>query len=228
MVRILGFNGSPRKYGNTFKMLRAALLGAELEGALIEMIHLYDLNIKPCLGCLSDDERMCRYPCVIEDDMRKIYDKILKADALIIATPIYWFNVSGVVKNLIDRLTALENMIHHSGYSWLEGKYGGIIAVGNHGGGAQVVSNVAATMVSMGMRVPPWALVYHNRLEDVMAVEDSIMNAMNVGRSLTLAALGIKVKRWYKVYEDALDEIKSRIMKEVEINYKEQLEIRRR
>ncbi len=229
MIHMLGFNGSPRKYGNTFKMLRAALIGAELEGATTEVIHLYDLDIKPCLGCLSDEERVCKYPCVIEDDMREIYDKVLKADAIIVATPIYWFNVSGVVKNLIDRLTALENMVHHSGYSWLEGKYGGVIAVGNDGGGAQVVSNVAATMISMGMSVPPWALAYYNRCEDVMMVESSIMDAINVGRSLVLAASGMNVDRWYRRYkEDLLNRIKSKIEEEVRINYKIQSEMRKK
>ena len=226
MVYILGFNGSPRKYGNTFKLLKAALLGSEKEGAETELIHLYDREIKPCIGCLSDEESLCGYPCVIEDDMREIYDKILKADGLIIATPIYWFDVSGVVKNLIDRLTALENMIHHSGYSWLEGKYGGIIAVGNDEGGVHVISTLLSTLVSMGVGIPPWALAYYSGKEDVIENERVMMDAVNVGRVLALAASNKNVKRWYVEDKTLLNEIKDRVLKETESNIRIQKNLR--
>ena len=76
-VYILGINGSPRSYGNTYKLLRIALKTAEMEGALTKLINLYEYNIKPCIGCLSDYQEACRYPCVIEDDMRQLYDCLL-------------------------------------------------------------------------------------------------------------------------------------------------------
>lgn len=199
MVKVLGINGSPRKYGNTAKLLLVALKTAEKLGAETELVHLYDYNIKPCEGCLCDEQTACGYPCAIEDDMKILYDKVLKADALIIATPIYWFNMSSVVKTFIDRLTAFENMIFIDGKSWVEGRVAGVIACGNDSGCIQVIANLYATLVSMGFAIPPWALAYFNKKGDVLENEEVLLDAANVGRAVVLAAQALKslYKKWY-------------------------------
>ncbi len=198
MIRVLGINGSPRKYGNTYKLLSIALLAAKELGAEVSAIDLYDYEIKPCLGCLSDKPEACGYPCIIEDDMKGLYDEVLRSDALVIATPIYWYGPSGQVKNFIDRLTALENMIHHSGYSWAEGKVVGVIAVGNDGGGVHAVSSLLAALVAMGFLVPPWGFTYYASKENVEKDLETLRDAANIGRILVLAAEATRgVKRWY-------------------------------
>ncbi|RLE99763.1 MAG: flavodoxin family protein [Thermoprotei archaeon] len=199
MVRVLGINGSPRKYGNTIKLLLVALKAAEKLGAETELVHLYDYDIKPCLGCLCDKQTACGYPCVIDDDMKILYDKILDSNAVIISTPIYWFAPSGVVKNFIDRLTALENMIYIDGKSWAEGKVAGVIACGNDSGCIQVVANLYATLVSMGFAIPPWALAYFNTRGDVLKDDSILLDAANVGRVIVLAAQALKrlERKWY-------------------------------
>ncbi len=178
---IVGFNGSPRRYGNTFKALRLALLAAEQEGARTRLVNLYELDIRPCIACLTEDIMLCRYPCVIGDDMRQLYDLILESDAFVIATPIFWYNVSGVVKNFIDRLTVFENMIHVEGRSWLEGKAAGFIAVGNDTGPISVIQNLMVTFNSMGVHVPPWALAYFSSAGDVLESESTVLDAANIG-----------------------------------------------
>ncbi|RLG75419.1 MAG: flavodoxin family protein [Thermoprotei archaeon] len=188
MVYILGLNGSPRTYGNTYKLLKIALEAAEKLGAATEIINLYEYDIKDCIGCLSDEPLACRYPCVIDDDMKEIYDKILKADGVIFATPIYWYSPSGVIKRVIDRLTALENMIFVSGRSWVEGKVAGVIAVGNDSGEIQLISLMYATLNSMGFIIPPFALSFFNTREDVLSDDETLLEAANVGRSITLMA----------------------------------------
>ncbi len=199
-VKVLGINGSPRKYGNTYKLLRLALEAAKMEGADTELIHLYDYEIKPCIGCLCDEQTICRYPCVIEDDMRSIYDMILEAHALIIATPVYWYSPSAVVKNFIDRLTAFENMItiKEYGRSLLEGKVAGIIACGNDSGCILAISQLYAILVSMGLSIPPWALAYYNKMGDVLEDENAVIDAINVGRVVVMMARSIReIDKWY-------------------------------
>ncbi|MEM2174451.1 MAG: flavodoxin family protein [Candidatus Micrarchaeia archaeon] len=61
------------------------------------MIHLIDYKINPCLGCYSKSPKLCRYPCVQKDDMQKIYPLLIKADAIVFGTPVYWFNMSGLL-----------------------------------------------------------------------------------------------------------------------------------
>lgn len=197
---ILGVNGSPRQYGNTFKLLKIALKFAEKEGADVKLVNLADLEIKPCLGCLCDDQHICRYPCVIEDDMRHLYDVVLRARGLIIATPIYWYAPSGILKNFVDRLTALENMIVVEGKSWLEGKVAGVMASGNDGGGVQAASTLMATLISMGFLIPPFAFTYYISEGDVLSDEKTLLEAANVGYSVVSAVKQINEgEKWFNV-----------------------------
>jgi len=224
VVDVLGINGSPRKYGNTYKSLRIALMAVEYEGLDTELTNLVDLDIKPCLGCLCDEQKACRYPCVIDDDMKTLYDKVLKADVLIIATPIYWFSPSSVVKKFIDRLTALENMIFVDGKSWVEGKIAGVIAVGNDSGAISVISNLYATLVSMGFMIPPFAMAYYTGDKDVLQCESAILDAANVGRATVLLAKMLKKERWYVVDEvkEWLKTVMPKIKEELNMNKNKQ------
>ena len=231
MIRVLGVNGSPRKYGNTYKLLRVALEFARREGAEVQLVNLYDYDIKPCSACLCDEQTACRYPCVIEDDMQKLYDLVLKSDGIIIATPVYWFSPSGVVKTFIDRLTVFENMIYIDGYSWVEGKVAGVIAVGNDSGVIQVISTLYATLVSMGFAIPPWALAYFNKQGDVFEDISTVLDAANVGRAVVIMAKALKnISRWYENSAERLgiNEVLKDIRNEIELNKRKQLKERKR
>lgn len=107
-MSILIINGSPRKNGATAKILKA--ISDSISGnKKVELIHINDLNIKPCIGCMK-----CRpdKECVLPEDgahlMRK---KINEADALVFGTPTYWGNMSGQLKILFDRNVPLFEYI---------------------------------------------------------------------------------------------------------------------
>jgi multimeric flavodoxin WrbA len=103
-MKVLGLFGSPRRGGNTDLLLEEALKGAQTEGAEIERLYLTDFNITPCRECLQcyNDGH-----CIILDDMQKIYPKLLEADIIILASPIFFYNVTAWAKALIDRCQAL-------------------------------------------------------------------------------------------------------------------------
>ena len=103
-MKVLGLFGSPRRGGNTDLLLEEALKGAQAEGAEVEGLHLTDFNIIPCRECLQcfNDGK-----CIILDDMQKIYPKLLEADIIILASPIFFYGVTGWAKALIDRCQAL-------------------------------------------------------------------------------------------------------------------------
>jgi multimeric flavodoxin WrbA len=131
--------------------------------------------------------------------MQKIYSEILSSNGIIIATPIYWFAPSGVVKNFIDRLTVFENMIFISGRSLVEGKVAGVIAVGNDGGAVQTISTIVSALISMGFTVPPFGFCYHTKDEEPS--ENTLRDAFNVGRNVALLAkvLERNGSNWYDV-----------------------------
>lgn len=103
MVKIIAISATQRDKSNTEAMLLECIKTIEKEGTKVELIKLRKLDFKPCDGCegCDDAER-----CHIEDSMQRIYPKLLEAKIWIIASPEYWWNVSGLCKNFIDRLNA--------------------------------------------------------------------------------------------------------------------------
>lgn len=130
-MKVLGLFGSPRRGGNTDLLLEEALKGAQTEGAEVEGLHLADFDIMPCrecLKCFNDGQ------CIILDDMQKIYPKLLEADLIILASPVFFYGVTGWAKALIDRCQALwsRKYILKDGSLGKEGKRrkGFLISVG--------------------------------------------------------------------------------------------------
>ncbi|MCW3491307.1 flavodoxin family protein [Dethiobacter alkaliphilus] len=101
---VLGFAGSPRRGGNSETLLDEALAGAKEAGADVEKVVLSELDFTPCISCGACEESG---DCVFDDDMQALYDKIGAADALIFASPIYFYAVSAWAKGAIDRGQAL-------------------------------------------------------------------------------------------------------------------------
>lgn len=103
-MKVLGIMGSPRLRGNTDLLLDEALKGAASRGAEVEKVIIDRLKIAPCkeyYACLRDGK------CVIRDDMDDVYGKILAADAIIVATPIFFYAVSAQTLALMSRCQAL-------------------------------------------------------------------------------------------------------------------------
>lgn len=94
--KVLLISGSPRK-GNTDFVL-ATIFNKIIKEK--ELILLREKNIKHCIGCLSCHNKP---ECVIRDDMTEIRDKMIRADILVVGTPNYFDNVSGLLKDFIDR-----------------------------------------------------------------------------------------------------------------------------
>jgi multimeric flavodoxin WrbA len=104
--KIVVVMGSPRKEGNSAALAKQVVAGAESKGAEVESFYLHGMDIQPCRACDSCREETDR-ACVIEDDMQILYPRIRGADAVVIASPIYWFTVSAQTKLFMDRLYAL-------------------------------------------------------------------------------------------------------------------------
>ncbi len=105
-MKIIAFNGSPRKKWNTATLLQKALEGAASTGATTELIHLYDLNYKGCISCFA-----CKTiggksygKCAVQDDLAPIFSRIEQADAILMGSPIYWGDISGEMKSFLERL----------------------------------------------------------------------------------------------------------------------------
>ncbi len=105
-MKIIAINGSPRKNWNTHILLEKSLDGAKAAGAQTELINLYDLEYKGCTSCmvckLKNGKSLGR--CAVNDGLKPVLDAIDKCDGLIIGTPIYFGNVTGMVRAFWERL----------------------------------------------------------------------------------------------------------------------------
>lgn len=103
-MKVLGILGSPRREGNTEILLDEALRGASDNGGLCEKVILRDLKITPCLEiykCAEDGV------CAIQDEMQGLFPKIIQAERLILASPIFFYSVPALAKAMIDRCQSL-------------------------------------------------------------------------------------------------------------------------
>lgn len=136
-MKVLGISTSPRPRGNSDLLLRRALAGAESAGAHVEYVRLCDLKIGPCIECNS-----CRGTgvCAQEDDYQQLLQKMLDADRLIFATPVFFMSVCAQAKMLIDRgqcLWAAKYILKKRPIAERESRQAMVIAVGGSKGKKQ-------------------------------------------------------------------------------------------
>lgn len=105
--QIVILNGSPRKNGNTSALIRSFTEGAESAGHTVSEFFLSSMHIQGCMGCFGGRSSMA-CPCVQQDDMNRIYPAIRNCDVIVLASPLYYWNLSSQLRTAMDRLFALE------------------------------------------------------------------------------------------------------------------------
>ena len=104
--KIVILNGSPRPNGNTAALIEQFTKGAEQNGNQVVRFDLQRMNIHGCLGCCKGGKNPSA-PCVQNDDMNKIYPHYVDADLIVLASPMYYWGISGQLKTAFDRLFAV-------------------------------------------------------------------------------------------------------------------------
>lgn len=115
-MKAISINGGPRKNWNTDTLLQKALAGAQSVGAQTEAIHLYDLNFKGCISCFACKRKNSKFKghCAVKDDLSKVLEKIREADVLLLGSPIYFGNVTGLMRSFLERLL-FSNLSYNEG-----------------------------------------------------------------------------------------------------------------
>jgi len=145
---VYAINGSARKRsGQTARRLESIAKGLRALGVRAEIIHLAREKLAFCDGIQTPRRRA---------DISRLLAKLEVADGIIFGTPTYWFNMSALMKNLLERLTVTEQ-------GWtLEGRVAGFIATGSkqEDGAMIALSSIAATVNHFGMVTFPYSMVY--------------------------------------------------------------------
>ena len=122
-MNVIAINGSPRKTKNTATLLTKALEGAASKGAATEIVHLYDYDFKGCVSCFACKVKNCKRPgaCIYKDSMTPVLEKCLAADAIILGSPIYFWDVTGEMRSFLERLM-FPVLTYTEGYKGLLGR----------------------------------------------------------------------------------------------------------
>jgi multimeric flavodoxin WrbA len=187
-MKILAINGSPRGgRSDTFLLLRAVLGGIKESGAVVEVVHLVDLNFRfrnACSACFQEGK------CAEEDDFPKLYEKIKEADGLILGSPVYFDSVTGQMKMFIDRMA--DGIQCQS----LSGKYGCSVSTSGDHAEMEVVDYLNHFLQMLGATPVGGVGVAIGRDKDRLAAAEK--DASELGKALADA---IRTKRRFPEIE---------------------------
>lgn len=146
-IKVLGVSGSPRR-GATYRALEIALEAAStVAGTRSELVSLHNREIKPCIHC--DRCKRKQELCFFDDGMVELYPKLMEADALILASPVYAMNVTPQMQAFLSRWRP----INHVRRGVMFDKLAAGIAVGGarNGGQELVVTALANAAMARGL-----------------------------------------------------------------------------
>lgn len=181
--RVLVINGSTRENGNTDALVNSFIKGLASAGLNMRYAILRELDIHNCIGCCQCQREKT---CHSQDDMTDLREAIIKSDALVFASPIYWCEVTGLMKTFIDRLYFFH---HEENKHLIAGKKALIITTLGEKDAAYesqvLVEFYKRCMHSLGIEIID--MLYFAELMDQYAIDkrpEYLKQAFDAGKSL--------------------------------------------
>ncbi len=186
-MNVIGIVGSPRKNGNTEILTRHTLQAIAEEGLETELIRLAGLDIRPCDAC-----RVCRQEerCPIEDDLFPLYLKAKEADAIILASPVYYGSATALLKAFMERAGQIASREHA-----FAGKVGGPLVVARRAGHNFTLAQIMFWFHILGFFMPGstyWNVAFGRELGDVRNDQEGLATAWNFGKNIALLVKKLK------------------------------------
>jgi multimeric flavodoxin WrbA len=182
-MKVVAFNGSPRKQGNTYTALNKVLDELKAEGIETELIQLGGKKVQGCIACYKCMEKKDRKCHGHKDEMNTFISKIDEADGLLIGSPTYFASCSTEVKALIDRcgLVAIAND------RMLSRKVGAAVVAVRRQGAVQVFNQINMLFFINNMIVPGstyWNLAVGLHPGDVLKDEEGMQTMSHLGKTM--------------------------------------------
>lgn len=180
-MKIVGINGSSRKDGNTAIIVGKVFDELNKEGIETELIQLADYEIRPCRGCFACKGRG---NCVVaKDGFVEIFNRMVKADGVILGSPVYSADVSAKMKAFLER----AGVVVATNPGLLRHKVGAAVAAVRRGGGMTTVDTMNHFMLNKEMIAVGstyWNMVYGKDIGDVLNDNEGMANMRNLGENM--------------------------------------------
>ena len=182
-MKIVAFNGSPRREGNTSFLVKTVFKVLEKEGIDCELVNLADKPIHGCIACYKCAENQDKRCAVKNDVLNDYIEKMLDADGIILASPTYFSNVTTEMKALIDR----AGLVSKVNGSMFKRKIGaGVVSV-RRAGAIHVFNSLNLFFLIGEMIVPGssyWNLAIGKDKGDVRSDSEGIETMKNLGKNM--------------------------------------------
>jgi multimeric flavodoxin WrbA len=188
LIHVLGIVGSPRIDGNTERLLKETLRAAEEGGASTELVRLAGKSITPCDGCLTCKETK---ECRIQDDIGPIFEKMMEADGIVLASPVYFGSATPEIMALVHRVGYLSGAKGRV----FEDKVGGPLVVARRAGQNFTLAQLLFFFLHQGMIVPGstyWNIAFGREKGEVEKDEEGLRTARNFGKKIVWLIKKIK------------------------------------
>jgi multimeric flavodoxin WrbA len=181
-MKVVAFNGSPRKEGNTFHSITMVLDEIRKEGIETEVIQLGGIEIRGCRACFKCFEKKDRQ-CIQKDALNSFVQKMIEADGIIIGSPTYFANVSTEVKALIDR----AGLVSRANDYLFKRKVGAAVVAVRRAGGTDVYSSINY-FFGIGQMIIPgssyWNLGFGRTPGEVLNDAEGIVTFRDLGQNM--------------------------------------------
>jgi len=182
-MKVIAFNGSARKDGNTAILVRHVLRELETAGIETELIQLAGSRIHGCIACMKCFENKDQRCSVKDDNVNDCIEKMLEADGIILGSPTYFANVSTEMKALIDR----AGMVSRANNDMLSRKVGAAVVAARRAGAIHVFNSINHFFFIGQMIVPGssyWNIGMGREKGEVEKDEEGVQTMENLGRNM--------------------------------------------
>lgn len=187
VMKVVAFNGSPKKEGNTYQAIKMVADELEKENIEVEIFHVGNKAIRGCQGCgacfRNKDER-----CIIDDEVNEWIQKMKEADGIIISSPVYYSGINGTMKCFLDRA------FYVAGNKMLRHKVGASVVAVRRSGGVPTFNQLNNYINYAEMVMPStnyWNVIHGARPGEVQQDEEGkqIMRVLGKNMSWLLKTL---------------------------------------
>jgi multimeric flavodoxin WrbA len=182
-MKVVAFNGSARKDGNTAIAIGHVFRGLEEEGIATEMIQFSGRQIRGCLACYKCWEKKDKRCINDKDDVNAFISKMIEADGIILASPTYFSDVSAEMKAVIDRCGMVSRANDHI----YKRKVGAAIAVHRRGGAIHALDTLNHFFLGNNMIMPGssyWAFAVAREIGQVEQDEEGMQTMNDLGQNM--------------------------------------------
>lgn len=181
-MKVVAFNGSPRKEGNTYNSIITVFDELRKEGIETELVQLGGVDIRGCRACYKCFENK-DMKCIQKDDLNSFIEKMVKADGVIIGSPTYFSNVSTEVKALIDRAGLVSRANDHI----FKRKVGAAVVAARRAGATHVYSSINFFFGISHMIIPGssyWNIGFGKNPGEVLKDDEGIATFRDLGKNM--------------------------------------------